>query len=166
MRHRISGSAAQVAMVDAILFMTIMLVASAVILGSSGYRDNSSEDFAAIQQYSTDFMETLMAVDLNQANCSFRSVSQVLCDECLALRQGVTTEEYETMNALILATGRNLIRPGMDFAVSCGMGSVFISGNAPDLDSLPGNRCANMMTVYPGEGLGGDVAITVFVWVV
>ncbi len=166
MRHRISGSVAQTAMVDAILFMTIMLVASAVILGSSGYHDNPNLDFTAIQQYTTDFAETYMGIDLNLENGSWRSVSQLLCDECLALRQGAAASEQEELNAQIMATGRNLIRPGLDFAVSCDTGSVFISGNAPDLDSLPGNRCATMMTVYPGESLGGDIVIAVFVWVV
>jgi hypothetical protein len=166
MRPRIIGSEAQVAMVDAILFMTIMLVASAVILGSSGYRDNSSADFAAIQQYTTDFTETYMGVDLNLENGSWRSVSQLLCDECLALRQGGVASESGELNSRILATGRNIIRPGLDFAISCDMGAVFISGNLHDLDSLPGNRCADMMTVFPGEGLGGDIVISVFVWVV
>lgn len=166
MKLPIADSRAQASMVDAILFMTIMLVASAVVLGSSGYRDGADTEYSAVRQYADDFGDALLALDLSMANGSWRSASQMLCDECLALRRGAEPSQYDDNNILIMNAGRNIIRPGLDFAVSCDNGSVFISGMVEDANSLPPDRCASEMAFYPGDGLGGPIAITVYVWVV
>jgi len=162
----IADSRAQASMVDSILFMTIMLVASAVVLGSSGHQRGTDTGFPVIRQYADDFGDTFMALDLPVENGSWTSVSRMLCDECLALRRGAEPSQYDEINIHIMNAGRNIIRPGLDFAVSCDNGSIFMSSLVPDAGSLPPDRCASEMTVYPGGGLGGPIAITVYVWVI
>lgn len=160
----------QAAMVDAILFMTIMLVACAVVVGSSGAARSDGRE--ALQRYAADYADALLASELSgleyanatgsniSAAASGLCVAQLLCDEALVL-ENASGCDFSGYNARILTAARALLRPGLDCAVSCG--PAFISGLG-DAGMLPADRCASRMTVIPGSGDALD--ITVYVWVV
>ncbi len=165
---------AQSAVIDAILFMTIMLIASAVIIGSSC--PIRSQEFADMQQYTNDFAQTYLAVELgdmqyndssgNQTSTgsAARTVCQALCDECIIVRNH-SIEEFESYNSRLLSLGNSILRPGLDFAVSCDDGAVFISNRIAWFDELPEDRCASQIEIWPGDSSATKIRITIFVWV-
>jgi len=155
----------QTAMVDAVLFMIVMLVASGLVLAAFPASRGAGSGRAELQQYASDFREAFMAVELQTGTSSWASVSRMLCDECFALRRGAESSSFEQDNAAIYSAGRNLVRPGLDFAVSCDGGAVFVSRLGPGFDGLPADRCASTVKVCAGEGIEGEIGITVYVWV-
>lgn len=170
MRHCSGG---QAAMVDAILFMTVMLIASAVVIGSTGQRPSDS---SGVQQYVGDFAQTILATELANLHYtdvdgnvvflgdSGRSIGRLLCDEAVILDSGRGPCDFSSYEDVILTAGSRLIRPGLDFAISCNGGAVFISGDADSISELPHNRCARQAEILI-DGTS-SVTITVYVWVV
>jgi hypothetical protein len=171
---RRQDNAGQAAMVDAILFMTIMLVASAVIIGSASSIKPANVEFSGLQQYAVDYAETLLAMEISGLNYkdtagatvnvsgSGKSISQLLCDEALILRES-TASNFTNYESNILRAGKSIIRPGLDYAISCD-GAMFLSNRISTISNLPPDRCANQMIVFAGSG--PSITITVYVWVV
>ena len=166
---------AQVAMVDAILFMTIMLVASAIIIGSSGSDGTDAQEYLGLQQYTGDFAGTFLSVEFGEMTYlngtggivivgNGKSVGLALCDEALLLQRSGGVGDFTSYDKSILDAGRNLLRPGLDFAVSCDIGSIFISTVIENSTQLPLNHCASQVQILAGENTA--ITITVFVWVV
>ncbi|MFO7618857.1 MAG: hypothetical protein R6W91_04295 [Thermoplasmata archaeon] len=174
MRPRVRDSAGQAAMVDAILFMTVMLVASAVVIGSTTLPGTG---LSVVQQYTADYAQTLLSVELTGLeyrdaggnavilNGSGRSIGQLLCDEALILGAGIGRSDFSDYDAKILAAGKSIIRPDMDFAISCNGGAVFISGCTSSVSGLPGTHSASQMTIWDGSASLAPITITVYVWV-
>jgi hypothetical protein len=172
---RRQDNAGQAAMVDAILFMTVMLIASAVIIGSASSFKPASVEYSGLQQYAADYAETLLAMEISDINYedaagatvnisgSGKSISQLLCDEALILRES-TTSNFSDYESTIFGAGKAIIRPGLDYAISCDEDSIFLSGSISSLSELPPNRCASQMIVFAGSG--SSIIITVYVWVV
>jgi hypothetical protein len=164
----------QAAMVDAILFMTVMLIASAVIIGSAGSIRPANTEYSGLQQYAVDFSETLLAMDICGLNYedptgatvnvsgSGNSISQRLCDESLILRDS-TASNFSDYESAIFCAGNAIIRPGLDYAISSDGDSIFISGTISSMSDLPPDRCASQMMVFAGSG--SSIIITIYVWV-
>ena len=164
----------QSAMVDAILFMTIMLIASAVIIGSASPTKSANLEFSGLQQYTQDFTGTLLAMELNglhyidvagdtiNVSGSGNSIGQLLCDEALILRNGIDMD-FSSFESAIHNAGRTILRPGLDCAISCDGSSIFLSGSISNASLLPPEHCASQMSVFPG--IGPNIVITVYVWV-
>lgn len=173
MKRLSRGRGGQVAMVDAILFMTLMLIASGVMVGSSEFMESDDSGYGVLQIYTGDFAEVFLQMEvtgLNYVNStgdtvalgdSGISAAKALCDEMLLSGTGGNFTEYENC---ILAAGSLLIRPGAGFAVSCSPVAIFISNLAPTEEKMPLNRCASLHSYLAGEGL--EIEITVFVWVI
>jgi len=172
--HRDEG---QAAIVDAIMFMTIMLVASAVILGASGgWYNRDSND--GILQYTTEYASTVLRMELPGAsytdpcgqfvdlNGSMRSVGFLLCDEAMILEFGPGSSNFSEYNDAMLTACKNIIRPGLGFAISCNEGSVFISGSISGIRELPDTRSASHILISPYPEMQSSVSITFYVWVV
>jgi hypothetical protein len=167
--------AGQAAMVDAILFMTIMLIASAVIIGSASSIKPANIEFSGLQQYADDFSETLLAMEIGglqyngaagtmvNVSGSDKSISQLLCDETLILRNS-TSPDFSDYESTIYGAGKAIIRPGLDYAISCDDDSIFLSGRISSILELPPDRCASQMVVFAGSG--SSITITVYVWVI
>jgi hypothetical protein len=167
-------NAGQAAMVDAILFMTVMLIASAVIIGSASSIKPANVEFSGLQQYASDYAETLLAMEISGLNYedsagatvnvsgAGKSISQLLCDEALMLREN-TASNFTCYESAIFNAGKSIIRPGLDYAISC-EGTMFISGGTSGISDLPPDRCASQMIVFAGSG--PTIVITVYVWVV
>ena len=174
MRGLRGENCAQSAVIDAILFMAVMLVASAVMIGSSGLI--RSPGFSSLQQYTDDFSQTYMAVELNEllyidssgnqtsTGSAARTVCQALCDECLIVRNH-SIEGFESYNSRLLSLGNSILRPGLDFAVSCDNGAVFITNRIGEPTELPEERCASQIEIWPGDSSATKIRITIFVWV-
>ena len=162
-------------MVDAILFMTIMLVASAVVIGSS---TSSTQYNHGLQQYVGDFAGTVLSVELSgleykdtmgrsvNLGDSPRSIGQLLCDEAVILGNGGGDSDFSDYNAVILAACRHMVRPGLGFSVSCNDGSVLISDTIADISELPETRSASQLAILPDGAGSVAVTITVHVWVI
>ena len=175
MRTRSVSSGGQAAMVDAILFMTLMLIASAVVIGSA--RPPGSE-LSDLQRYTADYAQTVLSAELSGVEYkdvegrgitlgeSGRSIGQLLCDESSILSNGIGRSDFSEYEARILAAGKSIIRPDMDFAISCNDGTVFISANASCISELPGTHSASQMIVWTGDLTATPVTMTVYVWVV
>ena len=171
---RPQDNAGQAAMVDAILFMTIMLIASAVIIGSASSIKPANVELSGLQQYSADYTETLLAMELSGLNYndaagatvnvsgSGKSISQLLCDEALILRDSAASN-FTNYESTIYNAGKYILRPGLDYAISCD-GAVLLSGTISGISELPPDRCASQMAVFAGSG--SSIIITVYVWVI
>ncbi|MDO9537675.1 MAG: hypothetical protein Q7J68_05105 [Thermoplasmata archaeon] len=159
----------QIAVVDVILFMTIMLIASAVVIGSNGSVGLEELEFRGLQQYTSDYASTVLAMELGGMEYldssgsavllgeSGKSISQLLCDEEIILRADASCD-FSTYNQRILDVARALLRSGLDCAISCD--DILITSN-----ELPIEHCASQVSIFPGE-TGENVTITVYVWVV
>ena len=168
----------QTAMTDAILFMTLMVIACAVVIGSTGDWGTSLAQRRGLQQYTDDFADTLLSVELADIYYldgngdvvdlagSPRSVGLLLSEEVLLIRNGMPkaglAQGYERP---ILDAGRSLSRSGTGFAILCDNDGTqaFISDFVTDSDELPADRSASQRTVsLPGCG---TMSITVYTWV-
>jgi hypothetical protein len=152
-------------MADALLFMTVMTVACAVVVGSSG--GDATGARLELQRYADDFTSTLLAAELegmeyrrgNESVAMPRGcVARLIFDEAMVLEGGEGCD-FSGYNARLLGAARALLRPGLGCAMSCG--PVLIGGEA----GLPADRCASQMTVLP-EGGAEPLTITVYVWVI
>ncbi|MBA3046043.1 MAG: hypothetical protein KKH41_07345 [Candidatus Thermoplasmatota archaeon] len=173
MKRRPMNSEGQLAMVDAILFMTVMLIASAVIIGSAGSVKPENVEYTSQRQYADDFARTMLAVEIagmeymnadgetiNISEAGIR-IAQLLCDEAIILENSIGTPDFFDYEARILEAGSNLIRPGMGFAIAAG-DAVFIS----QASELPSERFASQMVIITDYLSGSSVTITVYVWVI
>jgi len=142
----------QVALVDAIIFMIFMSLASGIILGSAGNLSNA--DNSGLQQYTSNFADTLLAVEIGE---NFKPVSEILCDEAILDNQ----LNFTDINAAILETGDALIRPGLGYAISCQ--DIFLSNYIEDKEELPAERQASQKTLMV---LDSQIDITIYVWVI
>jgi len=162
-------------MVDAILFMTVMLIASAVIIGSASSIKPANVEFSGLQQYAVDFSETLLAMEISglhyenstgatvNVSGSGKSISQLLCDEVLIIRDS-TASNFSDYESIIFTAGQAIIRPGLDYAISCDGDSIFLSGRISSMSELPPDRCASQMMVFADSST--SITITVYVWVI
>jgi hypothetical protein len=171
------GTGGQVAIVDAILFMTIMLVASAVVIGSSGINSRQADNSSQMQQYAREFSETVLNLELtgleytgpsgevvNLGNAS-SSVGRLLCDEAMILGSGHDNCDFTDYNVDIVKACGYIIRPGLDFAISCDGSSVFISRNMDSIAELPPTRSASQFEIFSDSGDFQAVTIIIYVWV-
>lgn len=173
MRRLSRGRGGQVAMVDAILFMTLMLIASGVMVGSTKFTDSATSEYNALETYTGDFAETFLSMEvtgLSYLNSTGEvisignsgiSIAKALCDEALLDVESGSFSEYEKC---ILAAGNLLIRPGLGFTVSCSPTGIFISNLASAETDMPLNRCASRHSYLAGDGT--EIEITVYVWVI
>lgn len=164
----------QAAMVDAILFMTIMLIASAVIIGSASSFKATDVKFSGLQQYTVDFTGTMLAMEIGglqykiatgatvNVSGSDKSISQFLCDEALILREN-TASNFTNYESTIFSAGKSIIRPGLDYAISCD-DAIFLSNRISTISDLPSDRCASQLIVFAGSG--SSITIIVYVWVI
>ncbi len=166
----------QAAIVDAIMFMTIMLIASAVVIGATGFNRTTVQDSSTLQQYARDFSTTVLKTELsglaydgpngetvNLGNSS-RSISQLLCDEAMILGNGPSDYDFTEYNGETLRACNLIIRPGLGFAISCNGDSIFISDGPSCMEELPPTRSASQFEISPDSI--NDVIIIIFVWVV
>ncbi len=167
------------AMTDAILFMTLMVIACAVVIGSTQGGKGSLVQRNGLQQYTEDFAGTVLAVELRDlydtdangdiVNLTGRSVGQLLSEEVVLLSGGAPVSGFaDGYESGILDAGKGLVREGLGFALlSEGGGqtsSILISYHIDSVGDLPANRCASQMEYFVGNG--ETVTITVYVWVI
>lgn len=172
----------QMAMTDAILFMTLMIIACAVVLGPALESNFSATKRDGLQQYTEDFTNTLLTLELDglcytnqsggEVNFSGapKAIQNYLVEEVLLVYQGVPRSNFaEGYESAILSAGMVLQRPGTDFAIFSEMKSqgvsIFLSGSLANQSELPGDRCASQRASFLSNG-EYEVNITVFVWVV
>lgn len=138
----------QTALVDSIIFMILMLLASGIILGSAG--SNIQND--GLSQYSNDYADTLLAVEVGE---NARSVSNILCEQAILSDQS----NFTGMNEEILNSGDVLIRPGLAYAISCQ--DMLISSHIDSIEELPIQRHASQREYLVHDE---QIIITVYVW--
>ncbi len=168
----------QTAMTDAILFMTLMVIASAVIIGSTYGGTGNLVQRSGLQQYTEDFADTVLAVELrdlyytdvngDMVNLTGRSIGRLLGEEVMLLSGGAPVSGFsDGYEPRILDAGKALVREGLGFALlSEGNGqtsSIFISYHIDSIGDLPANRCASQMEYFIDND--ETVTITVYVWV-
>lgn len=171
----------QMAMTDAILFMIIMIIACAVVLGPTLKSNFSATRRDSLQQYTEDFTNTLLALELeglsyvNQSGSSVNSsgapkpIQNYLVEEVLLFFQGVPRSNFaEGYESAIVSAGMALQKPGTDFAILGEMQtqgvSIFLSKSLTNQNELPGDRCGSQRVSFLNQG-EFEVNITVFVWV-
>ena len=143
----------QTALVDSIIFMILMLLASGIILGSAG---NSIPDDNGLNQYTNDFADTLLAMEISH-NQGSKSVSDILCEQAILSGQ----VNFTGTNEAIFDSGDMLIRPGLAYAISCQ--DVFLSSYIDSIDELPIQRQASQREYLIQSE---QIIITIYVWVV
>ena len=174
----IESNNGQTAMTDAILFLTLMVIACAVVIGSTGDWGTSLAQRRGLQQYTDDFTDTLLSVELTDIyyldgngdvvdlTGSPRSVGLLLIEEIMLIQNGMPeTGLAQGYERPILDAGRSLSRSGTGFAILCDNDGTlaFLSDFVTDPDDLPGDRSASQRTVsLPGSG---TMSITVYTWV-
>jgi hypothetical protein len=80
----------------------------------------------------------------------------------LILRDSTAANFYD-YESKIYDTGKSIIRPGLDYAISCD-DALFISGGTSGISDLPLDRCASQMIIFADSG--PSIVITVYVWVI
>ena len=167
----------QAALVDAILFMTVMLIASAVIIGSASSSRPVDVQYSGLQQYLRNFAQTLLAVELCGMSYidvtgqyilledSGRSIGQLLCDEAMVLSNGHGQSDFTDYEIRVMDAANSLLRPGMGYAISCDETAVFISNCIGDFTELPPDRFASQMVIFSDIGASYRISITVSLWV-
>lgn len=145
-------SSGQAALVDSIIFMILMLLASGIILGSSGSIGPAPD--TGLQQYADDFADTLLSMEIGNGSMP---VSRILCDQAILGNQS----DAAAWNSAIMESGNALVQPGLGYAVACQ--GVFLSNHASGIGDLPADRQASRRDFMV---LGNHVEITVYVWVV
>jgi len=139
----------QTALLDSIFFLALMLLASSIVISAMGKAHHDTEKLG---QYTEDFTETLLAVEIGERNTP---VSEYLCGIAL-----VGGPENHTNDMVVLA-GNNHIRPGLAYAVDCQC--VFLSDFIKDPDDLPDSRYASQR-IYNING--EQVILIVYIWVI
>ncbi|MCK5024913.1 MAG: hypothetical protein KAR56_04780 [Thermoplasmata archaeon] len=142
----------QTALVDSILFMILMLLASGIILGSAGSRIQNDN---GLHQYANDFADTLLVMEISDGQGD-RPISDILCEQAILSDQS----NFTITNGAILDSGDLLIRPGLTYAIS--YQDILLSSHIDSVEELPIQRQASQR-----EYLIQDVqiTITVYVWV-
>ncbi len=168
----------QTAMTDAILFMTLMVIACAVVIGSTQGGKGNLVQRNGLQQYTEDFAGTLLAMELRDlyytdvngdiVDLSGRSIGQLLSEEVVLLSGGAPASGFaDGYEPGILDAGKALVREGIGFAlVSEGGGQtskILVSYHIDSIGDLPADRCASQMEYFVGNC--ETVTITVYVWV-
>ena len=166
----------QTALVDSIVFMILLTLASSIILGSgSGYSRQS--EIEGLQQYSSDFTETLLAMEIDTLNYtdsqgeaialngSFKNICQLITDVTIINYQTSEQANLSGYESAILDTGNLLIRSGMGFAVCSSLEdqTLFLSCHTENEESMPNERYATQR-LYDIADL--HVKLTVYVWVI
>ena len=174
----IRDSSGQTALVDAIIFMILMSLASGIILGSGGGTAASQSEMESIQQYTHDFTDTLLAMEIESPNYidpednlitmngSASSIGQLLCDAAIINYQSTGQVNFSGYVTAIKNAGNSLIRPGLGYAVYSLVGShqaLFLSNQIDDIEELSDERYASQR-LYDVNG--NPVNITIFVWVI
>ena len=174
----VDSTRAQTALVDAIVFMILMSLASGIILGSGGGTAYGQSEMESLQQYSHDFTDTLLAVEIESPNYidpednqitmngSACSIGQLLCDAAIINYQSTGQVNFSGYVTAILNTGNSVIRPGLGYAVYSHVGSnqaIFLSNQIDDVEELPDELYASQR-LYDVHG--NLVNITIFVWVI
>ena len=149
----IRDSLGQTALIDAIIFMILMSLASGIILGFGGDAAIQQSEMEGIQQYSHDFADTLLSMEVGEHP---RPISEILCDQAI-IRQS----NFTAMNETILEAGNLLVRPGLAYAIS--YQDNLISSHADFTEELPDERYASQRLYNIN---GKQVDIIVFVWVI
>ena len=139
----------QTALVDSIIFMILMLLASGIILGSAG---SIIQKDAGLHQYTNDFADTLLAMEVGE---NIKPVSDILCEQAILSDQS----NFTAMNQMILDSGDQLIRPGLAYALS--YQNVLISSHIDSIEDLPTQRQASQREYLI---LDETIIITVYVW--
>ena len=152
----------QAALVDSIIFMILLLLASGIILGSAG----SSPDIdSGLQQYASDFTDTLLAMEVGENN---KPVTELLLDQAILDGQSNFTD----INMAILDAGNALVRPGLGYAISSQ--DIFLSSFVDELiiqyphrqeviGELPADRQASQRKFMIQ---GSQIDITIYMWVI
>ncbi len=146
----------QTAMVDSLVFLALMGIATAIILADVPVED---VEYQELQYYSRDFAETLLSVDILQ-NGTGEDICTLLCEATVLKMNGGDTSEIEEQ---ILNAGISLIRPGASFAISSGSieQDFFMSDHAEGPGDLPGEVAAlSRQLVFNGL----QIEIIVYVW--
>ncbi len=141
----------QAALVDSIIFMILLLLASGIILGSAG----SSPDIdSGLQQYASDFTDTLLAMEVGENN---KPVTELLLDQAILDGQSNFTD----INMAILDAGNALVRPGLGYAISSQ--DIFLSSFVDEIGELPADRQASQRKFMIQ---GSQIDITIYMWVI
>jgi len=155
------NSTGQAAMVDAIIFMILLTLASGIVL-TAGNRipgDDSS------YQYSEDFADTVLSLDIEIFN-NTRPLGNVLCDMTMLEISGASLDNG-SWEGKVTDAGNALIRSGMGWAIESRTGEsdavIFVSPNVDGSDLMPDDVYASQRIYsYGGEA----IRITVFTWVI
>ena len=142
----------QTALVDSIIFMILMLLASGIILGSAG--SNVQND--GLSLFTNDYADTLLAMEIIDGQGS-RPISDILCEQAILSEQSNCT----IINEAILDSGDLLIRPGLAYAISCQ--DLLISSHISSAEELPIQRQASQREYLIQNE---QINITVYVWVI
>ena len=169
----------QTALVDAIIFMILMSLASGIILGSGGGAAAWQSEIEGLQQYSDDFSDTLLAMEVESPNYtdpegntitmngSVSSISQLLSDAAIINFQSAGQANLSSYEAAIQNAGNSLIRPGYGYAAYSHVEgqenqTIFLSNQVDEFGEMPDERYASQR-LYEVDDV--QVNITIFIWV-
>ena len=138
----------QTALVDSIIFMILMLLASGIILGSAGNIIQNN----GLSQYTNDFADTLLTMDIGE---NATPVSDILCNQAILS----SLSNFTASNQEILDSGDLLIRPGLAYAITCQ--DMLLSSNIDSIEELPTQRQASQREYLVHDE---QIIITVYVW--
>ena len=169
----------QTALVDAIIFMILMTLASGIILGSGAGSAIKQSEIEGLQQYTQEFAETLLAIEIESPgyigprgdnitiNGSVNCISMLLCDAAIVDYQTGNQANYSELQNSIEAIGNSLVRPGIGYAIHSHVegqesNGLFVSNQIDLNEELPDQLFASQNKY---EIAGEKVVVTVFTWV-